>query len=142
MLTTLVLIQNPFMINIFNGNNVITQNYEAIGPPLKTKWSDEVIENPNKVWKSHPRPQLYRSEWKSLNGIWEYSKATGLKELLNPPFGKNLTNQVLIPSCIESGLSGISETSEYNWFKTSFEIDENFKNDKILINFGAVDYEG
>lgn len=29
----------------------------------------------------------------------------------------------------------------YSWFSTSFEVSSDWKDEKILLNFGAVDYE-
>lgn len=29
----------------------------------------------------------------------------------------------------------------YSWFSTSFDVSSEWKNDKVLLNFGAVDYE-
>lgn len=57
-------------------------------------------------WPEYPRPQLRRSQWKSLNGIWTYEDATDMRELDRPPFGRILAREVLVPSCLESGLSG------------------------------------
>ena len=77
--------------------------YSVKEPPLTTPWTYEVGTNP---WTEYPRPQLERSEWKNLNGIWTYQKAQNLQAVDNPPFGAVLSNEVMIPSCLESGLSG------------------------------------
>lgn len=77
--------------------------YEVKEPPLTTSWTHKVGTNP---WPEYPRPQLQRSEWQNLNGIWQYQSASGLDALNSPPTGKNLENEVLVPSCLESGLSG------------------------------------
>lgn len=80
-----------------------TAKYEPKVPPLDTDWTSKVGTNP---WPEYPRPQLERSEWKNLNGIWQYQNAPGLDAVQAPPFGQALTNEVLIPSCLESALSG------------------------------------
>lgn len=77
--------------------------YTVQTPPLDTDWTYEVGTNP---WPEYPRPQLERSQWKNLNGIWKYQNASGLNAVDNPPFGQNLGQEVLVPSCLESGLSG------------------------------------
>jgi hypothetical protein len=77
--------------------------YAVKTPPLTTPWTYEVGTNP---WPEYPRPQLQRSEWLNLNGIWTYQNASSLDAVNNPPFGQTLPNEVLIPSCLESGLSG------------------------------------
>ena len=42
----------------------------------------------------------------NLNGIWQYQSASSLNDSQYPPFGQDLAQEVLIPSCLESGLSG------------------------------------
>lgn len=77
--------------------------YAVKEPPLTTDWTHTVGTNP---WPEYPRPQLQRSEWQNLNGIWTYQSASGLDALDSPPFGQDLSQEVMIPSCLESGLSG------------------------------------
>lgn len=78
--------------------------YSLKTPPLTTPWTDKVGTDP---WPEYPRPQLERSEWQNLNGVWQYENASGLTAVQSPPFGQNLSQEVLIPSCLESGLSGV-----------------------------------
>lgn len=80
-----------------------TGSYAVKTPPLDTRWTYEVGTNP---WPEYPRPQLERSQWKNLNGIWRYQNASSEDAVQNPPFGQTLAQEVLIPSCLESGLSG------------------------------------
>lgn len=83
--------------------NDTTTPYSVKTPPLDTPWTYEVGINP---WPEYPRPQLQRSRWRSLNGLWTYRSALSLDEVDAPPFGEPLTDEVLVPSCLESGLSG------------------------------------
>jgi hypothetical protein len=78
-------------------------SYAVQTPPLDTDWTYNVGTNP---WPEYPRPQLERSQWKNLNGIWRYQNASGTNAVDNPPFGQTLEREVLVPSCLESGLSG------------------------------------
>lgn len=70
--------------------------------PLNTDWTDKVdTSNP---WPEYPRPQLERSEWKSLNGLWMWQEAVnGDKSVPRPT---EFQREVMVPSCLESGLSG------------------------------------
>lgn len=77
--------------------------YALKEPPLTTPWTDQVGTDP---WPEYPRPQLQRSRWQNLNGVWQYRNASSLDEVSNPPFGQDLGQEVLVPSCLESGLSG------------------------------------
>lgn len=77
--------------------------YSVKQPPLTTPWTYKAGTNP---WPEYPRPQLQRSEWQNLNGIWKYQNASSLDAVNSPPFGQTLAREVLVPSCLESGLSG------------------------------------
>ncbi|KAJ5550865.1 hypothetical protein N7535_001196 [Penicillium sp. DV-2018c] len=108
-------------------------------PPLDTPWTDKVGTNP---WPEYPRPLLQRSQWKNLNGIWKYQNAASLDAVQSPPFGEELEQEVLIPSCLESALSGIqADSALYSWFSTSFDVSPSWEGEQVVLNFGAVDYE-
>lgn len=80
--------------------------YKPKTPPLTTPWTDKVGTNP---WPEHPRPQLERTGWRNLNGIWKYKNAKSGDDIKDPPAPDTLSQEVLIPSCVESGLSGESQ---------------------------------
>ncbi|PWY89655.1 hydrolase [Aspergillus sclerotioniger CBS 115572] len=116
-----------------------TVQYSQKQPPLTTPWTDDVGTNP---WPEYPRPQMERTQWKNLNGIWQYQSASSLNDSQNAPFGQDLAQEVLIPSCLESGLSGIQGTNTlYSWFRTNFTVPSTWDGENVLLNFGAVDYE-
>lgn len=111
--------------------------YEVQKPPLDTDWTYSVGTDP---WPEHPRPQLRRKAWESLNGIWTYQSASGDDAADSPPSGE-LEHEVLVPSCIESGLSGIQDLDvTHMWFAREFEVPEDWKDNRVLLNFEAVDY--
>lgn len=115
------------------------KKYSVQTPPLDTNWTYEVGTAP---WPQYPRPKLVRSRWQSLNGIWTYSYAAGQDELSNPPFNQTLSQEVLVPFCLESGLSGIQAASAiHSWYRTTFEVPYQWRDGRVLLNFGAVDYE-
>ncbi|KAJ5678858.1 hypothetical protein N7462_007102 [Penicillium macrosclerotiorum] len=117
----------------------VAAKYALKEPPLTTPWTDKVGTHP---WPEYPRPQLKRSQWQNLNGVWQYQSASGLGDVQNPPFGQDLAQEVLIPSCLESGLSGIQGSSTlYSWFSTSFKVPSDWNGQRVLLNFDAVDYE-
>src|SRR5947209_8214151 len=70
--------------------------------PLMTRWAKDV--SPDKVLPEYPRPQMVRKQWQNLNGLWQFAVATDKEE---PPIGKKLDDQILVPFPIESALSGI-----------------------------------
>lgn len=113
--------------------------YAVQTPPLDTPWTYNVGTDP---WPQYPRPQLQRSQWQSLNGVWTYQNASSLAAVNTPPIDQTLAHEVLIPSCLESGISGIQGVYNlYSWFSTSFTVPSSWTGDLVLLNFGAVDYE-
>jgi hypothetical protein len=59
----------------------------------------------------YPRPQMARKEWLNLNGPWEFEldpKQTGEKRKL--PGGGKFKQQIVVPFCPESSLSGLGHT--------------------------------
>lgn len=45
--------------------------WKPVGDKLKTPWADQI--DPNNVLPEYPRPQMERSEWVNLNGLWQYA---------------------------------------------------------------------
>ncbi|PVH91802.1 glycoside hydrolase family 2 protein [Periconia macrospinosa] len=117
-----------------------SSSYSVQTPPLDTDWTYEVGTDP---WPQYPRPKLARSQWQSLNGIWTYANASSHDALDDPPFNRTLPQEVLVPFCLESGLSGIQgENTIYSWYKTTFTVPSTWDSDhRVIPNFGAVDYE-
>ena len=113
--------------------------YKVQTPPLDTDWTYSVGTDP---WPEHPRPQLHRDNWESLNGIWTYESADGVDRPSKRPPARELGKEIMIPSCVESGLSGIQEYPVTNmWFHREFRVSDDWRGQKILLNFEAVDYE-
>ncbi|MCF7802620.1 MAG: chitobiase/beta-hexosaminidase C-terminal domain-containing protein [Candidatus Marinimicrobia bacterium] len=104
--------------------------------PVMTPWAAEVT--PDNVLPEYPRPQMRRSEWKNLNGLWEYSFADNLK---NPPFGQELSGHILVPFAVESALSGVKDSTEYLWYRRTFSFPEEWNGQRLLLHFGAVDWQ-
>lgn len=113
--------------------------YRARTPLLDTPWTEDVGTAP---WPQHPRPLLHRSKWANLNGIWTYQPAVNSTDISNPP-SLPLEQEVLIPSCIESALSGImASDQQHMWFATNFSVPPGWqKGQRFLLHFEAVDYE-
>lgn len=115
--------------------------YEVQTPPLDTDWTYNVGTDP---WKEYPRPLLRRNEWQSLNGIWKWG-ASSADEAGSPPAEGELSEDVMIPSCIESGLSGVMQANiSHAWFETDFSLPEGWTladGEHIMMNFQAVDNE-
>lgn len=95
--------------------------------------------------EEHPNPQFYRSEWKNLNGEWDFEfdfGVSGKERELYKSCGFN--RKINVPFCPESKLSGIEYKDFMNcvWYMRRFDISENWRSSgRVFICFGAVDYK-
>jgi hypothetical protein len=101
-----------------------------------TSWGRQVT--PENAHMEYPRPQLTRKEWKNLNGMWEYAVATAGEK---PPAGRELTGRILVPFPVESALSGVMKSAERLWYRRMFEVPKEWVGKRLILNFGAVDWE-
>src|SRR6188768_1486331 len=105
--------------------------------PLMTKWGKKVT--PENAWREYPRPQLVRKDWQNLNGLWDY--AITAKDAPKP---EKWDGQILVPFCPESALSGVGKSvtrDQTLWYRRAFEAPAGWKKRRILLHFGAVDWE-
>jgi len=113
------------------------QEWKPVPGKIATPWAEKL--NPASPLPEYPRPQLVRSNnWKNLNGLWNYALTP--KDAAEP---KAYSGKILVPFAIESSLSGVGKTvgkDSLLWYKTSFTIPSNLKNN-ILLHFGAVDWK-
>ncbi|MDB5305166.1 MAG: beta-galactosidase/beta-glucuronidase [Phycisphaerales bacterium] len=104
--------------------------------PLKTRWAKDVT--PANALPEYPRPQMVRKQWMSLNGVWQFAAA---KEGEQPPTGKDLAEQVLVPYPIESSLSGIMRHEDRMWYRRTFEVPKDWAGKHVLLHLDAVNWE-
>ena len=94
----------------------------------------------------HPRPDLQRDSWQTLNGEWQFEidkaadgEARGLSH------GKDLNSKILVPFCPESKLSGLGLGNTVKlkdvWYRRSFELSPAMTGKRVRIHFGGVDYK-
>jgi len=115
-----------------------TGPWHIVGGKITSPWADSV--NPAKVLPEYPRPQMKRTEWQNLNGLWQYAVLPNA-EADNMP--SSFQGNILVPFAVESALSGVGKTVGKDstlWYKKSFNITSNRKGKKILLHFGAVDW--
>jgi beta-galactosidase/beta-glucuronidase len=92
----------------------------------------------------YPRPQFERSEWKNLNGEWSYTfdfSKTGIERGYKSSSG--FDQKIIVPFCPESKLSGVGHTDfiETMWYHRKMDLPASWKNRKVILHFGAVDYQ-
>ena len=94
--------------------------------------------------KEHPRPIFYRKDWLNLNGKWSCEFSKDIKGFSKTKLNKKkFRKKINVPFCPESKLSGIGHTDfiQEIYYQKTFKIPETWKNKKILLHFGGVDYE-
>src|SRR5689334_1547667 len=114
-----------------------TNQWQPAKAPLMTKWAKQV--SPENAHPGYPRPQLVRKLWSNLNGLWEY--AVTHRDDLRPDIYQG---QILVPFPVESALFGVMRTVyETNriWYRRNFEIPKTWAGQRVLLHFGAVDFE-
>jgi beta-galactosidase/beta-glucuronidase len=91
----------------------------------------------------YPRPQFVRKDWLCLNGLWQFEIDCADSGIERGCLNRNFTNNILVPYCPESKLSGIEHTAFMNavWYRRKVKIPDNWNGKKTLLHFQAVDYE-
>lgn len=84
--------------------------WKPAGDKIKTDWASQI--NPANVLPEYPRPIMERSDWKNLNGLWNYAVINKGEHL-----PAEFEGQILVPFAIESSLSGVGKESmkTRNW---------------------------
>lgn len=107
------------------------------GDRIKTEWAEKV--DPSNVLPEYPRPIMQRTEWQNLNGLWNYAiRPTG------EPEPQTFDGEILVPFAVESSLSGVQKRVGDNnelWYNRNFTVPSKWKDKKILLHFGAVDWK-
>lgn len=104
--------------------------------PITTKWAKDM--NPANPLPDYPRPQMVRKDWLNLNGVWELQ--SGL-EGDSVPVGKKLSGSIIVPFPVESALSGVMLHFNRLWYRRTFTLPGSWTGKRVILNFGAVDYE-
>ena len=111
--------------------------WKPAGDRIMTQWADDV--DPSNVLPEYPRPQMMRENWLNLNGMWDY--AISAKDASQPGV---YDGQILVPFAVESALSGVGRTltaDDALWYSREFTVPKQWKGQRILLNFGAVDWK-
>ena len=113
-----------------------TTGWQPKTPELDTRWTAQV--SPANAHPEYPRPQMTRSQWKNLNGVWQFAAATQGQA---PPFGQNLSESILVPYPIQSALSGIKRNETRSFYRRTFTVPSDWSGQRVMLNFGAVTWE-
>ena len=90
--------------------------------------------------RGYPRPQLRRSGWWPLNGLWDFAlDALGRWTV---PAEVNWNARIRVPFAPETDASGIGDTGFYRacWYRRTFERPRLGPQERLILHFGAVDH--
>ena len=129
-------------MNIKNALQSIIRSHEKdVLEPLYTTRGDNLdVEH---VWEEYPRPQMVRSNYTILNGVWDYAITPKSTNSDTNPFTENKCDgTILVPFSPESLLSGVTrqlKPDEYLWYQRSFFLSDIPTDKCLILHFGAVD---
>jgi hypothetical protein len=104
--------------------------------PLMTQWA--ALVDTNLPLPEYPRPQLVRTNWLNLNGLWQFQVGATNQPA---PTGQTLSGQILVPYPMESALSGVMQYSEFSWYRRTFTVPAGWSGQRIILHFGAVTWQ-
>lgn len=122
---------------LLSAGRAIAQDYHPGPLPIPTRWTAQV--SPDNALPAYPRPQMVREGWQNLNGLWDYKITTA--DAAQPT---TYDGKILVPYPLESALSGVEKPlmpSERLWYHRSFHVPPHGKTDRVLLHFGAVDWQ-
>ncbi len=126
------------VILCFTGcKNSEADSWKPKAGPLMTRWSADVA--PGKTWTEYPRPQMTRSNWVNLNGLWDYAITDVASGIPSKWDGK-----ILVPYPVESALSGVMKrvmAKDRLWYQRILKVPAHLRSTRILLNFEAADWE-
>ncbi|WP_225419689.1 glycoside hydrolase family 2 protein [Lapidilactobacillus wuchangensis] len=91
-----------------------------------------------------PQPQFQRSQWRNLNGWWQFAFDFGNSGLDREFYRTGeFPEQIQVPFCPESELSGLNfhDFMPAVWYQQTLEFTAAELQQVVRLHFGAVDYE-
>jgi hypothetical protein len=104
--------------------------------PVMSPWAQQV--DPANTLPEYPRPQMVRTNWLNLNGIWQFQPGAAGDPI---PTGQTLTSDILVPFPVESAISGVMQYYDRLWYRRQFTVPSQWSGQRVLLHFGAVDWE-
>ena len=105
-----------------------------------TKWAAQVTTD--RALPEYPRPQMVRTDWQNLNGLWDYAVTP-----LNVTKPVAYDGQILVPFPFQSALSGVMkpfDPSKRLWYHRTISVPAAWTTSpgqRVLLHFGAVSWQ-
>lgn len=104
--------------------------------PMTTPWTAQVpVDHP---LPEYPRPQLTRSDWLNLNGLWDFAVTSA--DAGQPTAWPQ---QIRVPFVAESALSGVQRKITQDdrlWYRRTVTVPAGWSGRRVQLNFGASDW--
>lgn len=104
--------------------------------PIMTDWAQLV--DTNCPLPEYPRPQMVRTNWLNLNGLWQFQPGATNQPA---PTNQTLSGRILVPFPMESALSGVKQYNVHSWYRRLFTVPAGWSGQKILLHLDAVGWE-
>src|ERR1017187_1465753 len=104
--------------------------------PLMTGWA--ALVDTNNPLPEYPRPQMVRTDWLNLNGIWQFQAGATNDPV---PTNQTLSDQILVPYPMESAISGVMLYHEFSWYRRTFTVPPAWSGKRIILHLDAVDWQ-
>ncbi|MGS2737948.1 glycoside hydrolase family 2 protein [Sinomicrobium sp. M5D2P17] len=126
-----------FLFLVVSNWAMAQDNEEVLKFAMDTRWTERA--SSENTWNEYPRPQMKRENWQNLNGLWEYAIVP-----VSAGQPEGYLGKIRVPYAVESELSGVKKlVGEENnlWYRTTFKVPTHSDDERIQLNFGAVDWE-
>ncbi len=91
----------------------------------------------------HPRPDFERTQWRNLNGVWqfEFDSLDQGKTKKWQEGNAAFTQRITVPFPWGSQLSHVKDKADIAWYKKEISVSSEWKNKRTFLTIGASDWE-
>jgi hypothetical protein len=112
-----------------------SQAWQMKQAPLMTPWA--ALVDTNAPLPEYPRPQLVRTNWLNLNGIWQFQPGATNDSV---PTNQTLSGQILVPYPMESAISGVMQYNAFSWYRRTFTVPTAWTGKRIILHLDGVNW--